>query len=209
MESGPSKIIAWLIPPACREEVFGDLCEEGGGIGKSLYTILFVVLSRVRRVTDPLVAFMNAVALYTAFVLMALWTHFDPVFDPWGLLMIAIGPLAMIVALMLADAYSDPQKKSPYKPLMGMALAAIAAMAVGMPFFPQTYLMLATGWSLLLMLPIRLTFPPELPQAAKIAPHWQKLEMISMSAFARRVTACVLFALLILIIIAAVGSSRG
>ncbi|MBZ5605083.1 MAG: hypothetical protein LAO79_22525 [Acidobacteriia bacterium] len=192
-----------LIPPACREEVLGDLQEESAGLGKFLHTVVCVVISRVRRTSDPVVVLMEALALYTAFVVVASWIDRALLLDPAGLLALAAPPAAMIVTLMLVDAYNDPKRVSPYKPLAGVVAGAALAIAAGMPLLPRPVLLIATGFGALLMLPIRLTFPSERAQAAKIPADWQKLELFSLGRFAKGITAGVLFALLALIVFAA------
>ena len=53
------KIVGIFIPPACREEVLGDLREKNDGAQLFLYdalrTIPFVIVSRIRRTTDSVV----------------------------------------------------------------------------------------------------------------------------------------------------------
>jgi hypothetical protein len=207
MESGPPKIIQLLIPPACREEVLGDLREESAGLGKMLHTAFYVLLSRVRRTSDPVVLLMEALALYTAFVVVAGWTQPVLLFDPAGLLALAIPPAAMLVVLILSDAYSDPKKKSLYKPMQAVILGAVFAAAAGIEFLPRLVLMMGTGFGALLILPIRTIFPPvtERAHAAKIPAMWQKLELAPVAGFAKRIAAVVLFALLALIVFATYG----
>lgn len=70
------KILSLLIPPACREEVLGDLyesCEFSGQfIGEALRALPMLIFSRVRRTADPPVLIMHAVLLYLSF-LAAAW----------------------------------------------------------------------------------------------------------------------------------------
>jgi len=208
MDSGPAKIVAWLIPPACREEVLGDLSEESPGLRAILSAVLCVILSRVRRTTDPVVLLMEGLALYTAFVVIANWLAPSMMFDPAGLATLAIPPAAMLIGLMLSDAYSDPRRKSPLKPILGVVLSAAVAVAAGDAFLPRAVLMAGTGFGALVILPIRTMFPPptERAQAARIPALWQKLELSPLSAFARQVTAGVILTLLALIAYAVYGS---
>ena len=98
MHHGPSKaaeaIVALLVPPACREEVLGDLHERYISSGQygldAVRTIPLVIISRIRRTADPQVLLMQAFALYASF-LGAAWLK-DRTFlsDQWGLLRLAI-----------------------------------------------------------------------------------------------------------------------
>ena len=84
MNRGPSKaveaIVAVFVPPACREEVLGDLHERYRSplpyAWEALCTAPLVIASRVRRTTDPQVLLMQAFALYMSF-LGAAWFQ-DP-----------------------------------------------------------------------------------------------------------------------------------
>ena len=53
------KIVGIFIPPACREEVLGDLRERNDGVQLFIYdalrTIPLVIVSRIRRTTDSVV----------------------------------------------------------------------------------------------------------------------------------------------------------
>jgi hypothetical protein len=61
MSPGPSKIVeaivAALVPPACREEVLGDLHERFKSplqyFFEAVCTVQLVILSRMRRTADP------------------------------------------------------------------------------------------------------------------------------------------------------------
>lgn len=68
MYSGPSKaaeaIAALFVPPACREEVLGDLRERCSSPRQyavdALRTIPLVIISRIRRTADPQVLLIQA-----------------------------------------------------------------------------------------------------------------------------------------------------
>lgn len=202
MESGPPKIIQWLIPPACREEVSGDFREEGANPGTMLHAIICIVFSRIRRTTDPVVLLMEALALYTAFAVIAQYQDRALLIDPTGLLRLAIPPAAVLLTVMIADAYSDPKKRWIYKPLIALIPAGALGLTAGLFALPQTMALLGTGFGALLMLPIRWTFPPitERPQATAGPAFWQKLELAPIGAVARYVAAMVICALLTLVI---------
>ena len=119
--SGPSKIaeaiVRFFTPPACREYVLGDLHERYVSPKQytmdAVRTVPLVILSRIRRTTDPQVLLMEAFALYMSFVIA---TRFLApatfLFDRWGLLRLAIPTSIGLVALVFIDAYADPAKKS-------------------------------------------------------------------------------------------------
>jgi hypothetical protein len=72
MPSGPSKttvaVVAFLIPPACREEVLGDLHERFQSpsqyVADALFTITLIILSRIRRTADVEILLLQSFALY-------------------------------------------------------------------------------------------------------------------------------------------------
>jgi hypothetical protein len=76
MYSGPSKIaeaiVSVLIPPACREEVIGDLHERFKSSSQyavdALRTVPLVIISRIRRTADPQMLLIQAFALYMSFL---------------------------------------------------------------------------------------------------------------------------------------------
>ena len=70
------RAVGIFIPPACREEVLGDLRERNDGVQLFLYdalrTVPFVILSRVQRTTDSVVLLMQAFCCYVSY-LAAAW----------------------------------------------------------------------------------------------------------------------------------------
>lgn len=123
-----------LIPPASREEVLGDLYQRYAGPRRYLLhavrTVPLVILSRVRRTTDPAVLLMEALALYLSF-LVAAW-YIDRVIlgDQWGLWRLAIPVAAALAAMVLRDAYATPGIKSRCeaalrRPVLGAACALL------------------------------------------------------------------------------------
>jgi hypothetical protein len=191
MESGPSKIIealvAWLIPPAVREEVLGDLRERNETPVRYLleasFTIPCVIYSRIRRTTDAVVALMQLVSMYTAFVMAASWLDRALLFDERGFLRLAIPPVIALAVLMLADAYSNPKRRWPLKPVFGVILAMGVALGceawLDRWSLPGDVLAWGSGMSALLVSTLRLMFPPitERPHAAHSPAFWQKLEL--------------------------------
>jgi hypothetical protein len=190
MESGPSKIVEapvyWLLPPACREEVLGDMRERNQSSAQYLVeatcTVPSVIYSRIRRATDAVLTLMVAISMYTAFVTSAWWLDPELLFREYGYARVAIPPAIFLVAIILADAYSDLKKRWPLKPVFGPTLGLAFAYAVELNHrwaLPESVLAWGGAVSVLLVSTLRLTFPPvaERPQAAKIPPFWQKLEL--------------------------------
>jgi hypothetical protein len=191
MESRPPKIIeliaGFLIPPASREEVLGDLRERYESLARYLfeaaYTIPLVLYSRIRRTTDAVVALMEAVSMFTAFVLAAGWLDRALLLDERGFLRLAIPPVVALAVLVLADAYSNPKRRWPLKPVFGAILAIGAALGceawLDRWSLPVDVLAWGTGMSALLISTLRLMFPPitERPQAVSAPAFWQKLEL--------------------------------
>lgn len=120
MDPGPSQmieaIVGVLLPPACREEVLGDLHERCRSRGlyvlEAARTVPFVILSRIRRTTDPGVLLLEACALYLAFV-AGIQVSGDARFliEQNGYERLA-GPVLMALpALVLVDAYASPHRR--------------------------------------------------------------------------------------------------
>jgi hypothetical protein len=194
MESGPSKIaeglVYALLPPACREEILGDMRERNRSSAQYLLeaasTVPSVIYSRIRRTTDAVVTLMLALSMYTALVLSARWRSPELLASASGYARLAIPPAIFLVAIILADAYSDPKKRWPLKPLLGPTLGLALAYAVELNSrwaLPASVLAWGGAMSVLLVSTLRLLFPPvtERPQAAKIPAFWQKLELSPLS----------------------------
>ncbi|HEY3742542.1 MAG TPA: hypothetical protein VGL53_21985 [Bryobacteraceae bacterium] len=170
MEPGPSTaaefIAGILIPPACREEVLGDLHERFQSPAQyafdAMYTIPFVILSRVRRTSDPQVVLMQAFGLYLAFLGAAWFLDGDLLHTQWGLLALAIPAGAIVVGIMLEDAYARPGRRSGYGlargPAFGVALAFLTQMKD--LALPRMVLLCGCGLGLLLSCAVRMLFPP-------------------------------------------------
>ncbi len=194
MEPGPSEVIlravGRLIPAASREEVLGDMRERCGStrefLGEAVHVVPFVIVSRVRRTSDPLLLLMEAVMAYTSFFTAAWWLERSVLYSEWGLIRLAIPVAGMLVAWMLADAYSDPKKRWPGRPLLGVALgmglAFASQLALGQWALPRVAMIWGAGMAMLLVSTMRMMFPPAADQAqvAKIPAFWLKLEAVSL-----------------------------
>ena len=190
MESGPSKIaealVYWILPPACREEVLGDMRERNQTSAQYLIeaacTVPSVIYSRILQTTDAVVASMEAVSVYTAFVMSAWWLDRELLFREYGYARLAVPPVIFMAAIILADVYSDPKKRWPLKPLFGPTLGFALTYVIELNqrgALPVLVLSLGGALSVLIVSTLRLQFPSvtERPQAAKIPAFWQKLEL--------------------------------
>jgi hypothetical protein len=215
MESGPSKIaeafVHWLLPPACREEVLGDMRERNQRSAQYLVeatcTVPSVIYSRIRRTTDAVLTLMAAVSMYTAFVMSTWWLDPELPFREYGFAQVAIPPASFLVAIILADAYNDPKKRWPLKPLFGPTLGLALTYVVELNHrwaLPASVLAWGGALSILLVSTLRLTFPPvtERPQAAKIPAFWQNLELSPLSFSLRNsLLPCAILAIIVYLLI--------
>ena len=190
MTRGPSKaaeaIVAVFVPPACREEVLGDLHERYRSplpyAWEAFCTVPLVIASRIRRTTDPQVLLMQAFALYISF-LGAAWFQ-DPALlrGQWGLMRLAVPAGMGLVGLVLEDAYAKPGWRSPLRlvrgPVIGLGLALLSQgmFRAGKTdlALPPWILFFGCAMSLLLTSAIRMLFPPGMDQlqGAHVPADW-------------------------------------
>jgi hypothetical protein len=190
VEPGPSQVIeavaGWLVPPACREEVLGDMREQHRSSARYLlhaaHTIPCVIYSRICRTTDAVVMLTEAASMYTSFVMAAWWLGRAMLLSESGFVRLAIPPAIFLAATILADVYSNPKRRWRLKPLfgpmLGFGLVYIVQSVLSPWALPASVLAWGSGMSLLLLSALRLTFPPVIdrPQAANAPAFWQKLE---------------------------------
>ncbi len=176
MPSGPSKaaeaIVAILLPPACREEVLGDLHERSRSrlqyAADALSTVPLVILSRIRRTADPQVLLIQAFALYASFLTAGWFKDASLLQAQWGLLRLAIPPGMALLGLILEDAYATPGHRSPLRLLRGPLLGFGLAVGSQVVFragksdlaIPPWIMIYGSAMSLLLTSAVRLLFPP-------------------------------------------------
>jgi hypothetical protein len=184
-------LVGIFIPPACREEVLGDLRERvtlmNGGIQLFIYdalrTVPMVIVSRIRRTTDSVVLLMEAFCCYVSFVAVALVAQPSMIATRQGLLRLAIPGAIALAVLVIADAYANPRKKSVLRPILAVALAFAAvflAQAIHR-LLPGMMLATGSGMSMMLLLAMRMLFPPlaDRPQQAQGPAFWQKQEIVA------------------------------
>lgn len=106
-----------LLPPAAREHVLGDLQERYTSPWSYMLDALFVlppvIISRIRRTTDFLLFFLEALAIYLSFT-AASWYLGEASFlyDHSGFLLLAVPTSVAVVALLFCNPYSDADKTS-------------------------------------------------------------------------------------------------
>ena len=180
MKPGPSKlterVVGFLLPPACRENVLGDLQERYTTplqyFADAIRATPAVILSQLRRTTDLRVLLLEAFVLYASY-LAATWVVIVDPIDPmdflWdmGFLALSIPPAVTLVVLKLCDIYRSPVKWSRLQPVKDACLSTgIAFLVEGFISVPPRRLnlpirmMLLGGMgSLVLVSTVRLLFP--------------------------------------------------
>ena len=166
-------IVGVLIPPGCREVVLGDLHELYESplqyLANATFAVPCVVASRIRRTADPPVLLLEAFAMYVAFLAAALTSQgMGFLAEAWGLLRLAIPPAAGLIALVLADAYASPERRSPLAPFrdaaLSVALAVLAQVGLGVAVptlvLPNAILIGGGAASVLMVATLRMLFPP-------------------------------------------------
>jgi hypothetical protein len=180
MDSGPSKsaeaLIAFFVPCACREEVLGDLYERYSSPCQygldGLRTVPLVILSRIRRTTDPQLLLIQAFALYMSFLAAAWFQDGALLREPWGLLRLAAPASMALLGLILEDTYANPGRRSPLSlirgPVVGLGLALVSQsmFGAGNPDLavPRWILFYGCGMSLVLSSAVRILFSPAADQ---------------------------------------------
>ena len=175
-QPGPSKrteaLVAILVPPACREEVLGDLYERFRSptqyAADVIATVPLVILSRIRRTADPQILVIQAFALSVSFLGAAWLSDRAILVEQWGLLRLAIPALMAIIGLVLEDAYARPGRRSALGlargPMVGigLALASQGLLRIDHPdlALPARITLYGCGMGLLLSTSVRMLFPP-------------------------------------------------
>jgi hypothetical protein len=176
MPSAPPKaaetIVAILIPPACREEVVGDLYERYQSpfhyCAEAITTIPFVVASRIRRTADQQMVLIQAFSLFLSFLGAAWFKDRAFLHLHSSLLRLALPAGVALLGLILEDAYARPGHRWTLGlgrgPLLGVGLAL--ALEGAFRFFHPN--LAIPGWtlsygcvmSLILTTSVRMVLPP-------------------------------------------------
>ncbi|HWC00724.1 MAG TPA: hypothetical protein VG672_28655, partial [Bryobacteraceae bacterium] len=137
MASGPSRIaeaiVGLLIPPACREEVLGDLHERFQSrwqyAADVLSAIPLVILSRMRRIADPQILLIQAFVSYLSFLAAAWLADRTLLYEQRGFLRLAIPAILILLGLILDDTYAKPGQRSAANLTRGPLLGVMTALA--------------------------------------------------------------------------------
>jgi hypothetical protein len=137
MPSGPSKaleaIVGFFVPPACREEVLGDLHEKYSGTAQyillALQVVPCVIVSRIWRTTDIFVLLTEALLIYGSFLAAVWYTDKAQLTDPWELVRLGIPTVLNVVALALEHAW-DFEARWPLMLIRGGAIGVSIAFNV-------------------------------------------------------------------------------
>lgn len=180
MGSGPPKtfeaLVAVVIPPACREEVLGDLHERYRSTPQygldAACTVPLVILSRIHRTADSRALLIQAFAFYASF-LAAAWIDGAVLLrDQWGFLLLAVPAAAAMLGVMLGDAYANPRLRRTLKLTLGPVQGAgLALVSQGLLWFvnpdltvPRLVLFYGCAAGLLLASAVRMLFAPAIRQ---------------------------------------------
>jgi len=115
--------IGWLLPPACREQVLGDLCERYISAARYAVDMLTVaprvILSQIRRNTDARVFLATSCAICYSFAAgSADFSNPDPA-------------IAALLVLLLRNGYADSESRRL------RAITLDVALAIGVAAFTQ------------------------------------------------------------------------
>jgi hypothetical protein len=218
-------LVGLFIPPACREEVLGDLHERYTGLVRyladALCAVPLVIVSRIRRTTDAQVLLMEAFVLMLSLMGAARYKDTTFLAKQWGLLRLAIPAATALLGLMLDDAYARPGGrwllKAVRAPLFGLGMACLsqAVLSVDNPelTLPRWILWCGGGLGLLLASTVRWLFPPlaDRPQGAHGPAFWlqQAAEPMQISANAIRAVKGVATITVLALVGASVDSATG
>ena len=166
-------LAGFLTPPACREEVLGDLHERNATAVSfcrdALPAIPLVVFSRIRRTADAQLIVLQLCALCLAYWATAWFGQRGLIENTNGLLRLAIPAALVLLGVLFEDAYANPGRRSPQHlvrgPLIGVALTFLSQVALWL-FHSQLMLPLAISvyggvLGLLLTSALRLLFSPQ------------------------------------------------
>jgi hypothetical protein len=184
MPSRPSKIleaiVGFLIPPACREEVLGDLYERYTGPVQYMFLAMRVVpcviVSRIRRTADFRVLLMEALLIYASYLAAAWYTDQTLLIDQWGFYRLAVPAVLAVVFMMVGDAWTPVRERSPLRLTGEVAMGTLFAFLLMVRRLPDTLNLVGASASLPLVSAVRILFRPEVdrPQAATGPADWDQ-----------------------------------
>jgi hypothetical protein len=156
-------LVALLLPPACREEVLGDLHERNATSARfcidAMRTVPHVIASRIRRIADPQLLFLHVIALYLCYYAAAWFEARAMLREPWGLARPAVPTLLVLVVLLLEDVYAKPGTRSRMQLIRGPLIAFVFVFLA--PSLPPRTVLFGSALGLPLTLVLRLLFSPQ------------------------------------------------
>ncbi len=153
------KIVATLIPEPCREVVLGDLHERFTNgrryIADAAAVVPLVIVSRIRRTSDPETLLIEALSMYLSYLAAASYVDRTFLSQEWSLIRLTIPPALSLLLFVMADAYAFAA--SPTKSILYTAIGAGLGLAIRVaPFWA---VILGCAMSALLVSAVRLMFP--------------------------------------------------
>jgi hypothetical protein len=169
MRSEPPKslerAVGLLLPPACREEVLGDLCEKYEAprqyVATAIRVVPAVILSRIRRTSDAQTLMMAAALVYASFLGAVWFTDKSLLNDQRTLGRIAIPAFAALAFLIFDDAWTSDHGRSPVRLVRGAALGLGAGCVFVAGSMPLQAVLLGCAAGLLMISGLRLLLPIE------------------------------------------------
>jgi hypothetical protein len=159
------RLIGFVIPPACREEVLGDLHEKFTGpvqyIVLAISVVPFVIVSRIRRTTDARVLLMGALLLYASYLSAAWLTDRALLVSQWGLLRLAVPAVLALMLMVLADAWSPVGEESSVRRLGQAVFGVLFAYLCTFRTLPNAVNLVGASASLVLVVAVRFLFVPQ------------------------------------------------
>ncbi len=156
-------LVALLLPPACREEVLGDLHERNATLAgfciDAMRTVPHVIASRSRRIADPQLLLLHAITLYLCYYAAAWFADRALLRETWGLARPAIPALLVMLVLLLEDAYAKPGPRSRLQLTRGPLIAFVVVFLA--QSFPPRIVLFGNALGLPLTLVLRLLFSPQ------------------------------------------------
>jgi hypothetical protein len=138
MEARPhplaERLVAWLLPPACREHVLGDLHERyvsaGQYVRDAILTVPYAIWGQVRRTTSPMSAGAQAGAVYVAFLAAGAVAGSGPAEPSLASAGAGLAALSALVVVALRDAWAGRTARAATGLSLDAALGLTAAAAV-------------------------------------------------------------------------------
>jgi len=184
MPSVPPRILeaiaALLLPPVCREEVLGDLCEKYTGpiqyMVLAIRVVPCVIVSRIRRTADAHILTMEALLIYASYLAAAWYADSTLLMSQWGFFRLAVPAVLAVAFIMLEGAWAPVRERSPLRLTGEVAMGTLFAFLWMVRRLPDTLNLVGASASLLLVSAVRILFRPQVdkPQAATGPAVWNE-----------------------------------